>query len=907
LKKFIWGLCGLIVLGIASLYLGGGYLESEFTGGDSAHALAQIDYFYHYWPQKTLWYPWQGTGMSLYSRNYGAFWSAAMTARIFDWTPAQAMHFWQWLTMYLTSLGIMGLGFLTLGPLVGILGGLFFLLSHLSWIWEARIGLFSFATSFFLAPLFFIFFHQALNTPPEKHFRMRLLLIFAAGVLALSIWFHLVVTAVIIEAAFFYALFFFSRQKNIARRFLVWMKTVFLSLLFSSFSLLPYLFYNKQFTSGEINYFDTTSIPSVPWRVFLGLRGFTNQMHDIWFGFFALPVLIFAGAGIILGFWRKNKLAILFLFLSLVFFLQTIVNQFAPSLIQISFKFFSVINTRAILIAMIFLPLVAGFGAVSVSELLLFKLKDSRLKSILVLAITLTIVILLIWRLDFLPSGYKGRCGSSYGPEETFVYFDCSGRPEEILLTRLKAIGSPTKKTIGFLESVLKLTPFIPDSDNLRIDITNIRGVYPQGWSLASSIPILRSSYYMNVLPLKFWNYQDDVFYHAKGNQGEVGQIANWFGLDYLVLDGIYDPIAKFNDWPLSGNLDDLQVRQSPHPVGLATHSFRPTILFFGDQKQNAYFNWWRLLIDGGLDYQKAFIIDGGRRIEALTKGELSQFNLLFLWGEEYKNPLQSNHLIKDYLEAGGKILIDTGWQYTSPWWQKEDLPEWLPIISTHWRTFSNWQLTSENSDLAQLVNSWQPPHYNLQPWGASVVQPEKLRSQAKALLVDQSTGEILAAQMPVGKGEVIWTGLNFVGMHQMEDKKVTHLTRFLLQNLVIEESNDFPVEVKRLGPEKIEIQLTNQSGPTWLYWREAYFPTWKAKLNSDEAVQNIYRGGPELMLLRLPSGTTEVTLFHNFPWVFILGNIITFLSGLGALIFLIHGYRVERRPPKTKVIEDEE
>jgi len=58
---------------------------------------------------------------------------------------------------------------------------------------------------------------------------------------------------------------------------------------------------------------------------------------------------------------------------------------------------------------------------------------------------------------------------------------------------------------------------------------------------------------------------------------------------------------------------------------------------------------------------------------------------------------------------------------------------------------------------------------------------------------------------------------------------------------------------------------------------------------------------------LRLPSGTTEVTLFHNFPWVFILGNIITFLSGLGALIFLIHGCWLEHQPPKEKTTKDEE
>lgn len=900
LKKIIWVLIGLTVLGVVNLYLGGGYLTNPLIGGDVGHALAHINYLYKYWPQRTLWQSFHGAGASLRGINYGAFWLAAMTAKVLGWTPIQAMHFWRWLTMYLTSLGIMALGGVIFTPFLGLLAGIFFLLSHISWIWESRTGLFAFQTSFIWVPFFFIFFHKYLEGGRERSlFKQRFFLVLAACVLALSFWFHLVVGVVIAEAAFLYALFFpFSGKSSFLWRFLGWIKIMSLGILLSFFWWLPFVFYNQQILGGKVEYFTFESLPMVPWRIFLGLTGFSNQRHDIWFGFFALPVLILTALGVFLALWRKNKAVIILFLLSLVFFFQATANQVAPSLVKLFLFYFSLLNTRVILMTIIFLPLVAGFGAVATAKFVFSKLKDSKLKSVLVLTTTLLLVGFLVWRLDRLPPGYIGFCGSSYGPEGIVVSDDCSLVPSEVILTSLKVITSPNDQGPSCQSLLKEVALFIPKSDNLRADMTSRRGEYIQNWSMVSSIPLLQSTDFISVIPIQFWNYQEDVFYQGKGNKGEIEQIAAWFGIDYVILDADHpDPFEKFSRWPAVGSAKAIQIFQSPQPVGLATHSNRSAILFFGDPKQDAYFNWWQLLVDGGLDYKEAFTVDGGRRIEDYAKDELSRFATLVFWGEEYKSLEKANNLIRDYLEQGGRVLIDTGWEYTSPWWEKEELPDWLPIKATHWQSFDNWELVSDDPNLERLVSFWAPPRWDDQPWGASVANQDKLRPQAEVLIIDQITNNILAARMPVGDGEIIWTGLNLVAMHQMKDKKASQLMNTWLGG---GKTKDFLVDVNRLGPERVEIELKAQSEPTWLYWRESFYPSWRTKL-SDGTKLSFYKGGPGLMLIYLPPNSSKVIFSHKTHWSTILGGIVTTLTGVGILLGFVHAYWVVRKFKKEE------
>lgn len=882
IKSFLWFILGVVVLGATSLYFGGEFLEGPLVGGDDAHALFHINYLYNHWPDKILWQPNHGAGLPLYGLNFGAFWFAAMSARVFGWTTIQALHLWQWLNIYLASLGTFVLGWTLLGPLVGIIAGFFFLLSQVSWFWQARIGLFAFQASFVFVPLFFTFLHSYYQRH-KKHglFKKLLLLSLTSIALAFSFSFHFVVAVLVIVAAFFYILLTASSKQSFWRRFKAYLLIVFTALIFSAPWLIPFVNHNQRIFGGEIDYLSLKSIPSPPLKMFLGLGEYSSYV-DLWYGFFALPVLFLSGLGTIIAFIKKNRKVFTLFFLSLIFALSASSNNLFPSFAKFFAPYFSLTNIRSILIPIIFIPLVAAYGVVISAKTIFAKVKNNFFNSILVFISSFLIVIAFVWKFDRIPTGFKGRCGSSYGPEGKSIY--CGLGINEVFIRSLKGIIKPSTEGPAFEKLLTKIAAVIPASSNLRVDVTTRRGEYIQLWGSISDIPILQSANFTRVIPVEYWNYQIDNFYRDRGNWESVGQIASWFGIDYVVLEEAKDdPLEKYANWEKVAEIEGVQIRKSPNPVGLATYSNRPAILFIGDPEQDAYFKWWQLLVNGGMDYRQAFIVNGGKNIEDFKLEELSNFDLLVLWGERYKRKDRANNLVRNYLEQGGRVLIDTGWQYTSPFWQEEELPEWMPIMATEWQSFDSWELKSSDLSLEELITSWKVPKWEGNPWGASVAKKDSLRPNSEVLLLDETTKNVIIVKRKVGKGEVVWTGLNFVGMYQVNDPTVEDIHKHLVGNLLPSQGDDFQVEVRRPEPEKVEIQFAQQSSPLWLYWRESYYPSWRAK-SSREKLANIYKSGPGLILLRIPENTSKITLYHGYYWPIIIGRtlfVAPFLIGV--------------------------
>lgn len=888
--SFLGVVFGVIFLGGVSFYLGGGFLAEALIGNDAPHALSHIDYLYQYWPQKMLWQPLYGRGMSLIGINYGGFWVAAMTARILGWTPTQSMHFWQLMNMFLTSLAVFFLGWVLIGYLGGILAGFFFLLSQISWFWQARTGLFELQGALIWLPLFFLCFHRLLKAVYQNNVIQKFVFwLLSALVLCLAIWWHLVIAALVIEASFLYMLFFFLKERpSIWRRFFEWVKVVGLGVLLSSFFLIPFFFYNTQIVMGKIDYMTPQSLPFLPWLTFWGKSSEWGVTHDLWQGYFALPVLIFALLGVVLALVRKNFLILAISFISLLSSFQAAGGQIAPSLVEAFLPVFALVNIRAIIVAIIFIPIIAGFGVAKLGDLVFSKLEKAKIKLALSFLLSICVAFVALKTLDRLPANYDGRCGSSYGPEGKVFCANLADLDQNLLF-----LVKPSKQSFGSEPFLARIASFLPKEADVGADMTINRGEFVEGWSLVSDIPIVSS--YDYVVPLDFQYLVFDALYGGKGSEGEVNQIASWFGFDYLILDRFKDSrLERFRNWHTVAQGEDIWVIKSPNPTRLGSHSNRPAIIFFGDPQNKAYFKWWELLINGGLDYSEAFIADGGARIEAYSLEELLRFKAIFLWGESYKKKDKAFELIKKYLENGGKILIDTGWQFTSPFWQKEDLPDWMPIIVTDWQSFDNWRLQSGEVDLGFEVSGWTAPKWEGKSWGVSVSKPEYLRSGAEAFIIDKNSNSILAASMKVGKGEVIWTGLNLVGMYHVNDKNVIRLTTYLLKSLIEGGRADYSYQVERIGPEKLEVELINNSNNTWFYWREASLPNWEAKSNL--GLVKIYKSGPGLMLLNLPPHTTKLSIYQNYHWTTILGASLSVFSLLFVLMLMILKCRLEKK-----------
>jgi hypothetical protein len=157
---------------------------------------------------------------------------------------------------------------------------------------------------------------------------------------------------------------------------------------------------------------------------------------------------------------------------------------------------------------------------------------------------------------------------------------------------------------------------------------------------------------------------------------------------------------------------------------------------------------------------------------------------------------------------------------------------------------------TNDSSDLGLLSppgNTWK------------VSSSDQIRKDSFVLL--QSKGIPLVTARRYGKGRVIHSGFNMLahieGTQVENPKEVAFLgnaLNWLLEGKKAEENLD--TSIMRANPDKIVFKLNNKTdGYTTLYWRESYYPTWKAKLVQRNKTNDIpvYRAGPRLMAMRLP------------------------------------------------------
>ncbi|MFC1790432.1 hypothetical protein ACFLZP_03045 [Patescibacteria group bacterium] len=178
--------------------------------------------------------------------------------------------------------------------------------------------------------------------------------------------------------------------------------------------------------------------------------------------------------------------------------------------------------------------------------------------------------------------------------------------------------------------------------------------------------------------------------------------------------------------------------------------------------------------------------------------------------------------------------------------------------------------------------------------WGVSV--GSALKSWAKPILTVGD--QVLIAGGEYGKGRVVWSGLNLIGhMHNYDynqsekdffEKIFNWLGPSTNQNLssMVIANRDFP--------DRIDFKFSQATEKeTVFYFRESFFPAWKAKIAQNEKLKvkslRIYRAGPGFKLMFLPKLEAGDSLVLEFKpglrqKLLISVSVLTFL-GLGAWI----------------------
>jgi hypothetical protein len=446
-----------------------------------------------------------------------------------------------------------------------------------------------------------------------------------------------------------------------------------------------------------------------------------------------------------------------------------------------------------------------------------------------------------------------------------------SGWPKFVISSAL-----PLKSEVDLKKIDLILTKVASENSLARLDFSTFQGQFGMWAPYLNRDRNLSQIYvYVNSATLinQFWAQLTGVFYSNNSFYGEgpelVNNLARWFGVNYIFFNEHTD--LKFfhkEGWELwDGNWKEgvLKFLEENSLVELTT---RPSVLVIGQDEVGAYNQVFRLGMLGIFPYKEAILVWGRGEVDGYEAAELSQFDVLLLHGYTYKNRQKADKLLKNYAMSGGKVFIDTGWQYTVPDWEtksEEIALEVIPFKKLLWRDLGKTgDFVLENKKIGGWadVSQFTPLVWGDQPWSVSTAEKSDFKDWTKVVLSVEGYPLIVAGE--VGEGRVIWSGMN-IFPHVKQGEKTNNEELKLLANLfswLVEgkTKESFPVTYKRENPDRVEFMVEKDlpNGGN-LLWKEAYYPDFRARLLTVRGNQlgatnlKTYRAGPSFVLIKTP------------------------------------------------------
>jgi len=368
----------------------------------------------------------------------------------------------------------------------------------------------------------------------------------------------------------------------------------------------------------------------------------------------------------------------------------------------------------------------------------------------------------------------------------------------------------------------------------------------------------------------------------------EVKFLFDWWGVKWFVADSRWDHPEKFleatRDFNLlgvgeGGNLYGFKFKDAS-PILSASNA--PVALFIGSEE--AYHLFFKTLALSNFNSKHFISVYGGAMLDDLRLEDLKRFDLVILYGYDYRYQEEAFPILKEYVSEGGRLLMFTD---LSKDWSCVFLPEPAPIWRTEGMAFgTEWNFSYPSNEYTDNINfsRFAPAIYGNGPWGYSGTYISDLKEGATVILSNH--GQPVVVERDYGDGKVIWCGLN-LPLHIVSYEN-TEESRFLV-NLIKENLPENEVEPKyeamMINPEQFDVKLQSQS--KGVLFKECYFPNWKAYLKNDETTRlRIYKAGPNFMYVKLPENSAHSTVQFRYTKSLVqwLGDLI-FISSFFMLI----------------------
>ncbi|KKS42057.1 MAG: hypothetical protein UV04_C0002G0033 [Candidatus Gottesmanbacteria bacterium GW2011_GWA2_42_16] len=344
------------------------------------------------------------------------------------------------------------------------------------------------------------------------------------------------------------------------------------------------------------------------------------------------------------------------------------------------------------------------------------------------------------------------------------------------------------------------------------------------------------------------------LLYETKSGKPEVREDVGQFLKYYKFTDQIVSPILSGSNAPVVVCMCDWAAYESLTKI-LSLHNLNSRFLvtLFAD-----------------------------KNIDDFTRDELRQFDGLILSNYRYKQKNRVFTLLTDYVEAGGKLFIDTGGE--TPEGQSNNIPELLPFRSTERRGLGKeWDLTPTAADIFSGIDltALAPPVFSEAEWKFSYPTSD-VKSDAKILL--RQKGKPILISTKFGQGIVLWSGMNLAYHVQYYTNQVESQLYINLLKQMLSLSERPPVLGSAQFKNARQVNFSPEGTTRGILFKEEFFDNWQVKIDGRRV--KAYAAGPSFPgFIYVPSTQAgQVSFTYN-------GNsrdyMIWFMSSLMIIILL--------------------
>jgi len=368
-------------------------------------------------------------------------------------------------------------------------------------------------------------------------------------------------------------------------------------------------------------------------------------------------------------------------------------------------------------------------------------------------------------------------------------------------------------------------------------------------------------------LSIGLFSFLEDSMLQVPGTTVK-SELANIEGIDYVVLTD--SQAAKVGaDYQALGWTqvsDHPVVYRNQQPTGLAEQwSGGNAVLVVGESQTSAadvYNSVFKQATAGALSANNAWLVRApSAYVDDYSDEELARYGSLLLLGYRYHDQAAAWDKLDRYVQHGGHLFVETGWQYVDPDWDLGTAPAVLPVSQL------NWARLDANAPV--LVGGRADPG-----WGSFVSQGGYGASVSPGVRPGAETlvsvgGKTVAARWSRGKGTVVWSGMNLI-FHAAAAQSPSESRLLATQLAWLNPSGDAPqrnLTPRWTGQGQAVVDLQAPAGPTLVLFKESAFPGWSVELQTPSGTRSLGFDSSEMdyMLVRLDSVPAGSRLVFTF------------------------------------------